>query len=225
MHVDASKEQLHQLIEKMDGDLDYSLIRNDKTKLSDKEWKYIYHDGLVVVSEVFRDGELIHKVAEIEKHCHDCYKLGGSFVEELIDHPRQNDCRREIEEAGHSRKQIGTLDHAKHQDQRTEDTYHNKGILFTTGICEESFSENKRNETRCEIDQHAQHAQLLIKEHLFRFHVDIHGVGVFKDAAQGFVVCQHGTNHDRTQDPGPFSPGLFNHEGQDRKQNSKNNHS
>lgn len=39
-------------IEKMDGDLDYSLIRNDKTKLTDKEWKYIYHDGLVVVSYI-----------------------------------------------------------------------------------------------------------------------------------------------------------------------------
>ena len=44
----------------MVGDLDYSLIRNDKTELSDKELKYIYHDGLVVVAYIQEQIELEH---------------------------------------------------------------------------------------------------------------------------------------------------------------------
>ena len=47
-------------ISKMVGDLDYSLIRNDKTELSDKELKYIYHDGLVVVAYIQEQIELEH---------------------------------------------------------------------------------------------------------------------------------------------------------------------
>ena len=39
-------------VEKMVGDLDYSLLRNAKTPLSDKEWQYIVNDGLVVSSYV-----------------------------------------------------------------------------------------------------------------------------------------------------------------------------
>ena len=37
---------------KMDGDLDYSKIRHNETELTPVEWKYIYHDGLVVVSYI-----------------------------------------------------------------------------------------------------------------------------------------------------------------------------
>lgn len=39
-------------VAKMVGDLDYSKIRHSKTPLTAKEWKYIYHDGLVVVSYI-----------------------------------------------------------------------------------------------------------------------------------------------------------------------------
>lgn len=39
-------------IQKMVGDLDYSKMRHSKTPLTPKEWKYIYHDGLVVVSYI-----------------------------------------------------------------------------------------------------------------------------------------------------------------------------
>ena len=39
-------------VRKMEGDLDYSLPRHSKTPLTDAEWKYIYHDGLVVVSYI-----------------------------------------------------------------------------------------------------------------------------------------------------------------------------
>ena len=44
----------------MNGDLDYSKIRNDKTPLSDAEWKYIYHDGLVVTAYIQEQIELEH---------------------------------------------------------------------------------------------------------------------------------------------------------------------
>ena len=37
-------------VSKMVGDLDYSLVRTEATPLTDAEWKYIYHDGLVVVA-------------------------------------------------------------------------------------------------------------------------------------------------------------------------------
>lgn len=39
-------------IKKMDGDLDYSLIRNSKTPLSDKEMSYCVHDVLVVMAYI-----------------------------------------------------------------------------------------------------------------------------------------------------------------------------
>ena len=39
-------------VKKMVGDLDYSKIRHSKTPLTDAEWNYIYHDGLVVVSYI-----------------------------------------------------------------------------------------------------------------------------------------------------------------------------
>ena len=39
-------------IQKMVGDLDYSLIRHSKTKLTDKELGYILHDGLVVMAYI-----------------------------------------------------------------------------------------------------------------------------------------------------------------------------
>lgn len=39
-------------VEKMEGDLDYSKLRHSRTPLTPKEWKYIYHDGLVVVSYI-----------------------------------------------------------------------------------------------------------------------------------------------------------------------------
>ncbi len=44
-------DKLHKyIVKKMIGDLDYSKIRHSDTYLSDAEWKYIYHDGLVVVA-------------------------------------------------------------------------------------------------------------------------------------------------------------------------------
>lgn len=37
-------------VEKMEGDLDYKVVRNDKTPLTDKEKGYVYHDGYVVLA-------------------------------------------------------------------------------------------------------------------------------------------------------------------------------
>lgn len=39
-------------VKKMVGDLDYRLMRNSITPLTLKEWRYIYHDGLVVMSYI-----------------------------------------------------------------------------------------------------------------------------------------------------------------------------
>lgn len=39
-------------IKKMVGDLDYKLLRSPITKLTKKEWKYIYNDALVVMSYI-----------------------------------------------------------------------------------------------------------------------------------------------------------------------------
>lgn len=39
-------------VKKMVGDLDYSKIRHSTTPLTDKEWRYIYNDGLVVVAYI-----------------------------------------------------------------------------------------------------------------------------------------------------------------------------
>lgn len=39
-------------VEKMVGDLDYSLLRNSETPLSEKEWGYIMNDGLVVMAKI-----------------------------------------------------------------------------------------------------------------------------------------------------------------------------
>ena len=47
-----SEQCINYPVKKMVGDLDYSKIRHSKTPLTDAEWKYIYHDGLVVVSYI-----------------------------------------------------------------------------------------------------------------------------------------------------------------------------
>ena len=39
-------------VEKMTGDLDYRLIRHERTYISPKEWKYVEHDGLVVLAYI-----------------------------------------------------------------------------------------------------------------------------------------------------------------------------
>ena len=57
---ELGKHLLKYKVYKMNGDLDYSLIRNDKTPLSDTEWKYIYHDGLVLVAYIQEQIELEH---------------------------------------------------------------------------------------------------------------------------------------------------------------------
>ena len=45
-------------VQKMVGDLDYKLARHSQTPLTDKEWKYIYNDGLVVMSYIQQQIEL-----------------------------------------------------------------------------------------------------------------------------------------------------------------------
>ena len=47
-------------VQKMVGDLDYSLMRNSKTPLTLKEWRYIYHDGLVVMAYIMEEIESNH---------------------------------------------------------------------------------------------------------------------------------------------------------------------
>lgn len=52
-------------VEKMVGDLDYSLMRGSETPLTLKEWRYIYHDGLVVMAYIQEEIEkytYIHRI-------------------------------------------------------------------------------------------------------------------------------------------------------------------
>lgn len=48
----------------MVGDLDYSLIRHSKTPLTEKEWTYVIHDGLVVMAHI---QEEIERLGSINK--------------------------------------------------------------------------------------------------------------------------------------------------------------
>lgn len=51
-------------VEKMEGDLDYSLIRHTGTPLTEKEWGYVLNDGLVVSAYI---QELIEKYDSVVK--------------------------------------------------------------------------------------------------------------------------------------------------------------
>lgn len=51
-------------VKKMVGDLDYNLIRNSYTPLTEKEWGYILHDGLVVMAHI---QEEIERLGDITK--------------------------------------------------------------------------------------------------------------------------------------------------------------
>lgn len=52
-------------VEKMVGDLDYNLIRHSRTPLTDKEWGYILHDGLVVMAHIQEEIERLGSIAKI----------------------------------------------------------------------------------------------------------------------------------------------------------------
>lgn len=74
-------------VRKMEGDLDYSLARHSKTPLTPKEWKYIYNDGLVVVSYIQqcieREGNNITnipltKTGYVRRYCRNMCMYDGS---------------------------------------------------------------------------------------------------------------------------------------------------
>lgn len=52
-------------VEKMEGDLDYRLIRHSKTPLNDKEWGYILNDGLVVMAYIQEEIERLGTIVNI----------------------------------------------------------------------------------------------------------------------------------------------------------------
>lgn len=52
-------------VNKLTGDLDYNIIHHSKTVLTDKEWGYILHDGLVVMAHIQEEIERLGSIAEI----------------------------------------------------------------------------------------------------------------------------------------------------------------
>lgn len=64
-------------VNKLIGDLDYSLLRHSETPLTDKEWEYIIHDGLVVMAyiqeEIEREGNItdlpLTKTGYVRNYC------------------------------------------------------------------------------------------------------------------------------------------------------------
>lgn len=74
-------------VEKMVGDLDYSKIRTSSTPLTDKELKYIYHDGLVLVAYIQELIEAEHnfignipltKTGYVRRYCREKCLYGGN---------------------------------------------------------------------------------------------------------------------------------------------------
>lgn len=61
----VGKHLLKYPVRKMVGDLDYSLLRNQDTPLSEKEWTYIIHDGLVVMAAVEEERERLGGIGRI----------------------------------------------------------------------------------------------------------------------------------------------------------------
>lgn len=52
-------------VSKMVGDLDYNLIRHSHTPLTDKEWSYILHDGLVVMAHIQEEIERLGDLGKL----------------------------------------------------------------------------------------------------------------------------------------------------------------
>lgn len=73
-------------VEKMVGDLDYSLYRHSKTPLTDKEIKYCENDVRVVMAyiqeSIDKDGDILKlpltKTGYVRKYCRDCCLYEGS---------------------------------------------------------------------------------------------------------------------------------------------------
>lgn len=59
------KNLLKYKVQKMVGDLNYSLIRHSKTPLTNKEWKYILNDGLVVMAHIQEEIERLGSITAI----------------------------------------------------------------------------------------------------------------------------------------------------------------
>lgn len=52
-------------LEKLVGDLDYNLPRHSKTPLTEKEWSYILHDGVVVMCYIQEEIERVGSIAQL----------------------------------------------------------------------------------------------------------------------------------------------------------------
>lgn len=79
-------------VNKMEGDLDYSLMRHSKTPLTEKEWGYIVNDGLVVSAYIQEQIEKYKSVARIpmtktgvvREYCrNECFYHGKSHSMDL----------------------------------------------------------------------------------------------------------------------------------------------
>ena len=52
-------------VNKLDGDLDYRLIRHSSSKITEKEWRYILHDGLIVMAHIQEEIERLGSITKL----------------------------------------------------------------------------------------------------------------------------------------------------------------
>lgn len=113
-------------IQKMVGDLDYCLMRNSKTPLSLKEWRYIYHDGLVVMDYIME---------EIEENHNDITKIPLTKTGKVRRYMR-NQCLYERQSGKHDYKshKYGDYRRIMKRETLTDEEYRLARLAFQGGF-------------------------------------------------------------------------------------------
>ena len=84
--LNLGKNLIKYPVQKMDGDLDYKLIRHSQTELTEKEKRYMTHDILVVMAYIQErieiDGDItkipLTKTGYVRNHCRNACQYNGS---------------------------------------------------------------------------------------------------------------------------------------------------
>lgn len=136
----VGKNLMKYKVEKMSGDLDYSLLRHSKTPLTDKEIGYILNDGLVVMAYIQEriedDGNItkipLTKTGYVRNYCRNMCLYDGSHKKNVQKYIKYHNIMNSL--------QIRSVNEYKQLKRAFQGGFTHANALYTDRICEDVTS-------------------------------------------------------------------------------------